>query len=175
MALSDVAKNSTRIVFVSSNAHAGAPGPDGVNWGDLDMKADNGVRANLVKYGQSKAMNIMHAHELARQHHAEGLVAVSVHPGALTTNLQRDLPFLINSVFRWFRHHPHEGAITELYAGLGPDVSTRMLEDGGNNGGYIIPWGKFAPGKDSIVRGLTERQTGERLWQTCDDMLKPYM
>ena len=174
-ALSDVQKNATRVVFVTSNAHAGGPAPDGVNWIDLDMKDRTGIKANILKYSQSKAMNVMHAHELTRRHHAQGLVAVSVHPGALSTNLQRDLPWFLNWFFRWFRHHPHEGAITELYAGLSGDVGATMLEDGGVNGGYVGPWGRFVPGKDHIFEGLANRGTGERLWSVSEDLLKEYM
>jgi NAD(P)-dependent dehydrogenase (short-subunit alcohol dehydrogenase family) len=99
------------VVWVTDNAHAGRLTPEGVNWGDLEMKDRMGMKANLMKYGQSKAMNVMFAYGMAHQHGKHGLAIVSVHTGALSTNLQMDLPFVLEIMFRGFRPPPWECVI----------------------------------------------------------------
>jgi retinol dehydrogenase-12 len=172
-----VAKFATRVIFVTSNAHSGSPLLDGVNWEDLNMPASEkvGIAWNLQRYGQSKAMNVMHAHELARRYGSQGLIVVSVHPGSLTTNLQQHLPWWLNAVFASSRYHPRFGALSELYAGFNSEIDTTMLEDGGMNGGYVLPWDRFGEGATHVFEGLTQRNTGDRLWKLCEEMLKDYM
>jgi len=38
-----------------------------------------------------------------------------------------------------------------------------MLGDGGRNGGYILPWGRFEDGSPHVVEGLVKRGTRKRL------------
>ena len=173
--LPGVPKNATRVIFVSSSGHRMSPKPDGVEWNDMDMKDKTGLQANLVKYGQSKTINIMHAHELARQYSSQGLIALSLHPGGLKTGLQRHYNGIINAIAQWLLYEPHYGALTELYAGLNPDVDTKMLEDGGTNGGYVLPWGRFGAGAAYVFDGLANRKTGERLWEVSEELTKAYM
>lgn len=173
----DVPKFATRVIFVTSNAHSAGPAPDGVNWEDLNLSTTNkvGIAWNLKRYGQSKAMNVMHAHELARRYASQGLIALSVHPGALKTNLQQNLSWWLNAIFASTRYPPRYGALSELYAGFNSEVDTTMIEDGGRNGGYVLPWGRFGQGASHVFEGLTERHTGERLWKMCEEMLREYM
>ncbi|KAI9716695.1 MAG: hypothetical protein M1812_005233 [Candelaria pacifica] len=170
-----VQRNATRVIFVSSSGHHLSPKPDGVNWDDLNMKSMTSAWANWMKYGQSKAMNAMHAHELARQYSSQGLISVSAHPGALRTNLGRSLPWWTDYILYFIHHPPHMGALTELYAGLNGDVDSKLLDDGGRNGAYILPWGRFADGSVHVFEGLTRRKTGEKLWSVCEGMLKEYI
>ncbi|KAI9699977.1 MAG: hypothetical protein M1836_002511 [Candelina mexicana] len=170
-----VQRNATRVIFVSSVGHHLSPKPDGVNWDDLNMKSMTSASANGMKYGQSKAMNVMHAHELARRYSSQGLVSLSLHPGALRTNLGRSLPWLVNYILTWIHYPAHFGALTELYAGFNEDVDSRMLEDGGRNGAYILPWGRFGDGSPRVFDGLTQRKTGEKLWSVCEELLKEYL
>ncbi|OCL10157.1 NAD(P)-binding protein [Glonium stellatum] len=172
---SAAAPGATRVIWLSSNAHAAAPSPDGVNWDDLDMHAQTGFPARFKRYGQSKAMNIMYAHEMARRYGPQGLVSLSVHPGSLRTTLQRDLPWAINALFDLRRSEPRFGGLVELFGGFASDVSTTMVEDGGRNGGYIVPWGKFEECAKYISSGLKKRKTGERLWDVSEEMVKEYL
>ncbi|KAL2219685.1 hypothetical protein M432DRAFT_662271 [Thermoascus aurantiacus ATCC 26904] len=173
----DVPRFATRVIFVTSNAHSSGPEPDGVNWEDLNLSTSGkvGTAWNLRRYGQSKAMNVMHAHELARRYASQGLIALSVHPGALKTQLQQHLPWWLDAIFASTRYPPRYGALSELYAGFNSEVDTTMLEDGGRNGGYVLPWGQFGEGAKHVFSGLTERNTGERLWKMCEEMLRDYM
>ncbi len=174
--LPGIQKNATRVIFVSSSGHHLSPKPDGVNWDDLNMSSKTSTGANWTKYGQSKAMNVMQAHELARRYSSEGLVSVSLHPGALRTNLTRSLPQLVQKLSSAIiLNPPHLGALTELYAGFTKDVDLKLIKDGGRNGAYVIPWGRFGEGSPHVFKGLTQRKTGERLWSVCEEMVKEYM
>jgi len=174
--LPDVKPFATRVIFVSSSGHRVAPKPDGVNWDDINMESKTGFKARGLKYGQSKAMNVMHARDFARRYGSQGLIALSLHPGALKTNLQRTAPGLYNAIFGWMRYHQHYGGLTELFAGLNQEIdSTKMLEDGGKNGSYILPFGRFGDGSRYVFEGLAKRKTGERLWKLCEELINEYI
>jgi retinol dehydrogenase-12 len=175
-ALPKTPARSVRSIFVSSSGHRASPAPDGVNWDDINLKEAVGLKGDVAKYGQSKAMNVMHAHELARRHGGK-IMALSLHPGSLHTGLQKSMPRWYNAIFGLLRHEPRFGALTELFAGLAPleDGDERMMEHGGKNGAYILPWGRFGAGSQTIFEGLAEKGTGERLWKVCEKMLKEYL
>jgi retinol dehydrogenase 12 len=118
--LPSIPKSATRIIFVSFSGHRASSTPDGFQWDDINLKSATGFRGHSLKYGQSKAMNVMHAHELAHKHNAQGLVSFSLHPGALTTGLQKNAPGWFNTIFDVLRHPPRFGELTELFAGLAP-------------------------------------------------------
>jgi len=172
-------KNSVRVIFVSSSAHRASPPPDGVAWDDinLDKTEKVGSRKEIERYGQSKAMNVMQAHEFARRYHDRGIISLSLHPGALSTGLQKHLPGWFNAVFGLLRKEPRFGALTELFAGIGDigEGEEKMLEQGGRNGSYILPWGRWGEGSKEVFEGLKERGTGERLWGICEEMVKEFM
>lgn len=85
--LPSVPKAATCIISVSSSGHRASSTPDGRQWDVTNLKSATGFRGHALGYGQSKAMNVMHAHELARKYNGQGLVSFSLHPGALTTGL----------------------------------------------------------------------------------------
>jgi retinol dehydrogenase 12 len=98
------------VIFVSSSAHRTSPKPDGVDWNDMEFSPKaSGFAALGGKYGRSKAMNVMHAHEFARRYGPQGLVSLSLHPGALKTNLQRYAPGIYNAIFALLRYPQHFG------------------------------------------------------------------
>lgn len=172
----DVRPFATRIIFVTSSGHRGAPKPDGVNWSDINMHSSGGIKGGILKYGQSKAMNVMFAHEIARRYGPEGLIALSLHPGSLKTNLQRYQSRFFKTVTSPLLYEQHFGALTELFAGLNDQIQdTKLLEDGGRNGSYVEPWGRWGKGAPHVFSALEERKTGERLWELCDGILKEYM
>lgn len=118
----------SRIVILSSCYHDRAMGREGaIDFDDphFERRPYDGWRA----YAQSKLANLLHAKELARQLEGSGVVAVSVHPGWVRTNLMR------HSMPRWMQYamrpvlrqlgmiEPWEGAQTSLYAALSPDVA----------------------------------------------------
>lgn len=50
-----------------------------------------------------------------------------------------------------------------------------MLEDGGRNGSYVLPWGRWGDDAKHVIEGMKERGTGDRLWGVCEEMVKGYM
>ncbi|RFU31686.1 hypothetical protein B7463_g4641, partial [Scytalidium lignicola] len=174
-ARADAKPNATRVIWVTSAGHRGAPKPDGVNWDDINMHDIEGIKGGMLKYGQSKTMNVMHAHEIARRYGKQGLVSVALHPGSLKTNLQRHQGFFFKNLTAPLLYPQIYGAYTELWAGLNEEVDTRMLEDGGKNGAYVQPWGRWGEGAEFVYEGLAKRETGERLWKLCETTLKEWM
>jgi NAD(P)-dependent dehydrogenase (short-subunit alcohol dehydrogenase family) len=166
--------NSVRIIFVSSSGHRAAPRPDGVCWDDINLlkSEKTGLKREVERYGQSKAMNVMHAHEFARRYGDKGIVSFSLHPGALSTGLQKNAPGWFNAIFGLLRKEPRYGALTELFAGL---VELNGEEKEERNGGYILPWGRWSKASKDIVEGLVKRESGDRLWRLCEGILENYM
>lgn len=128
--LLDVLKRSApaRIVNVSSCYHDTAMGRAGHIALD-DLNFERRRYDGWEAYAQSKLANVLHARALAQRLEGTGVVAVSVHPGWVRTNLIRaTMPrWIQDSVLRpLFRLggmiEPHEGAQTSLYALLAPEV-----------------------------------------------------
>ena len=172
--------NSVRVIWVSSSGHRASPMPDGVSWDNVNLEnGKTGMRMNIERYGQSKAMIVIQAHEFARLYHAygKGVVSLSLHPGALSTGLQKNAPRWFNTIFSVLRREPRFGALTELFAGIRPleKGKEQMLEDGGWNGGYILPFGVFGAGSKDVFDGILYRETGPRLWALCVELVKDFL
>ncbi|KAK4062429.1 hypothetical protein Trihar35433_9250 [Trichoderma harzianum] len=174
-ARSDTKPGHSRVVFVSSSGHRAAPKPDGVNWDDLNMHELGGFKGAMTKYPQSKAMLIMFAHEFARRFAAQGLLSLSLHPGSVKSEFQRNQPGFVKWLTSPLLYEQHYGGLTLLFAGFADVADTKMLEQGGKNGSYIEPWGQWGTGADYIFDGLVNRGTGERLWKLCEELLKEWM
>ncbi|KAK8915605.1 putative oxidoreductase [Metarhizium anisopliae] len=110
-------KNSVRVVWVSSSAIDLAP--SGVI--DFQNMAYDRDENAWVKYGRSKAGNVLHAVEFARRTEGEGIVSVK------------------------FMAYPAKfGAYTELFAGLHPDVTVEK------SGMFIAPWGRLVNARKDL-------------------------
>ena len=66
-------KDSVRVVWVSSSGAEVSSPKGGVDLNNLDYKVDKGM---WLKYGISKAGNVLHASELAKRAGAEGIISV---------------------------------------------------------------------------------------------------
>jgi NAD(P)-dependent dehydrogenase (short-subunit alcohol dehydrogenase family) len=131
-----------RIVTLSSTYHDVAQGREGhIDFNDLqfEKKPYDGWAA----YAQSKLANVLHAKELAQRLQGTGVVAVSVHPGWVRTNLARNtMPVWVqNTIARPVMRlagmiEPWEGAQASLYAALADDVVD-------HNGAYYSQLGLY--------------------------------
>lgn len=120
----------SRIVNLSSCFHDRAMGREGrIDFEDLhfERKKYDGWAA----YAQSKLANLLHAKHLAKRVSAQGITAVSVHPGWVRTQLIRSsMPVWVQDtvmrpVFRLGGMlEPWEGAQTTLYTLLAPEVTS---------------------------------------------------
>lgn len=78
-------EGEARIIFVSSALHANNKGIsfDDLNW---EKRKFSGMQA----YGESKLANILTANEIARRYGESGIIAHSVHPGGVKSNIYRN-------------------------------------------------------------------------------------
>ncbi|SCV67144.1 BQ2448_5790 [Microbotryum intermedium] len=135
----------SRVISTSSLAHEYAPtsAPNKV-W-EVDTFIGGEKRDAFIKkwgeygarsalYGQSKAGNIAHANYLGREYAGE-IVACSLHPGMINSELQRHLPGVVARIVRWMSYPMTMGALTQLKAGT-------ILTPEEINGKYYQPWGR---------------------------------
>ena len=118
---------NSRVVAVSSSIHT----MGSVHIGDYNLeKLESGYNP-LVAYAHSKTCNIWFANELERRYGAEGLHGLSVHPGAITTGLQKS----------------HD------------EASARMIEEVVANSEYVQrSWKSTGQGAASVVLAAVGKQ-----------------
>ena len=121
--LLDVIKKAapSRIINVSSMGHYGGK----INWDDIMAEKKYNL---MTQYTQSKLANVMFSKELQRRLKDDNVKAVSLHPGAVTTELTRyakekwyyNLIFSVfsNTVTNYFWKTPLQGAQTSLQCAL---------------------------------------------------------
>lgn len=87
-------RSIARVVVVASWEHTFSPTPL-VDWLRNDALIQNPEMFNTMQlYGLSKACNILFAREFNERYAASGIYAVSLHPGTVSTELFRDLPWI---------------------------------------------------------------------------------
>jgi NAD(P)-dependent dehydrogenase (short-subunit alcohol dehydrogenase family) len=131
-----------RVVNLSSCFHDQAMGKEGrIDFDDLMF--ERRPYDGWTSYAQSKLANVLHAKHLATRVGKAGVVAVSVHPGWVRTNLiKNSMPtWMQDYVLRPFLHlagmiEPWEGTQTTLYALLSPDVAA-------HNGAFFSQTGTY--------------------------------
>ncbi|PNP42054.1 hypothetical protein THARTR1_11201 [Trichoderma harzianum] len=69
---------------------------------------------------------------------------------------------------------PINGAYTELFAGLSPEVTLER------SGAWIQPWGRFSSQRPDLVEGSKSEDEGgtgiaERFWDWSEEQVNPFM
>ncbi|KAL6835567.1 short chain dehydrogenase reductase [Trichoderma sp. SZMC 28015] len=164
------APGSVRVIWVSSSATHRSP-PGGIDFDNMDYKKDIG---KWTKYGISKAGVYYYATQYAKVHRNDGIVSVSLHPGNLKTELQRHVSSLQMVVINMMVYPPINGAYTELFAGLAPEVTLEK------SGAWIQPWGRFSSQRPDLVEGSKSKAEGgtgiaEKFWEWSEEQVKPFM
>ncbi|KAH9206735.1 short-chain dehydrogenase [Leptodontidium sp. 2 PMI_412] len=162
---------TVRVVWTSSSSAETFSPPNGVDLSNLDYKTD---KSAWHKYGVSKAGNLFHSMEFAKKYGKDGIISVSLNPGNLRTELQRNVPGLMRKIFYFVSHTAIHGAYTELFAGLSPDVTPDK------NGAWIVPWGRYMPlRKDLEAARKTETEGGTgvaaKFWDWSEEQVKAYL
>ena len=124
--------NTVRVVWVSSSG-AEMFAEEGVAISEETLRDFATVKAN--RYGLSKAGNWLHAVEFAKRHRADGIVSIPLNPGNLRSELFRDSGVGLKFLARTVGYPVVNGAYTELFAGLSPDVT---LDNSGEWGEYRL-------------------------------------
>lgn len=114
------ASSPSRIVNVSSEGHR----IGGIYKNDLMSEKSY---SKYKAYGQSKLANILFSRELSKKLEGSGVTVNSCHPGVVKTELGRHMnetvrKFIIKPLFEPFFKTPWEGAQTQIYLALDPDL-----------------------------------------------------
>ncbi|KAJ7116048.1 hypothetical protein C8R44DRAFT_675607 [Mycena epipterygia] len=132
----------------------------------LDDKKRKKAGAQAL-YALSKFGFVTYSAELARRYDAQGLVAISLHPGVIKTDLHRHMTGPLGAVVSFLEqtvlHDVSYGALTQLYAGT--TVQGAQL-----NGKYLIPWARL--GKPHPAS--QEPKLGTELWEWLEEQVKPF-
>ncbi|KAL6913634.1 hypothetical protein ACHAPO_003375 [Fusarium lateritium] len=169
-----LASEAPRVVSVSSNGHRLGP----IRWGDPNFS--NGDLYNRWSaYGQSKTANMLFAISLAEKLGSRGLLAYSLHPGAiLETSLANHLGNLDSLIeadramgdpWGWVDWStvpvtPEVGAATHVFAAFDPD-----LKD--HNGAYLLDCRLADPFADTVRPWATSSTEAELLWRLSEKMV----
>ncbi|KAH7137744.1 WW domain-containing oxidoreductase [Dactylonectria macrodidyma] len=144
----------SRVVSVSSIAH----NESGIRFHDLNFEKE--PHNPWLAYGQSKTANIYLANEIERRHGAKGLHALSLHPGAIFTNLTNhmDVSGWVSSMTEEAKNDlksAPQGAATTIYAALSKEWE-------GRGGKYLSNCAVEPP--ISADRSWQEGATGHAAW-----------
>ncbi|MEH1030508.1 SDR family NAD(P)-dependent oxidoreductase [Micromonospora profundi] len=161
------AADGARIVSVSSAAHLRSP----VVFDDIQF--DSREYEPWQAYGQSKTANVLFAVEASRRWADDGILANSLTPGAIKTNLQRYVSeeelnrMRAGNAAAW--KTVEQGAATSVLVAASPlldGVGGRYFED-------CQEAGPAQPGERRGVAGYAlDPEAAERLWQVSTDLLK---
>jgi len=125
---------------------------------DFEDLARGGSRDPNRNCGASKVGNWLLTVERARLYGGEGIVSGVQNPGNLRSDVWRHLPRLMAMMLRPLLYEARMGALTELYAGLSGEIGV------GENGRYIIPWGRLQEGspRGEIIEAMKGEEDGGR-------------
>ncbi len=130
-----VASGPGRIVNVASTGHYRAKG---IDWDAV--RRPTVTRTAFDEYCVSKLANVLHAQELGRRLEGTGVTTYSLHPGAIASDVWREVPFGLRQVMKLFMKSTEQGARTSLYCATSPDVA-------GDTGRYYDDQREKAPSK----------------------------
>ncbi|PCH40330.1 NAD(P)-binding protein [Wolfiporia cocos MD-104 SS10] len=109
-------------------------------------------------YAQSKLANAVMAQELSRRYGAQGILSLSVDPGAVRTDLQRHVKetqgSIADAIIKPMLRPPSFGALSQLWAGTMPEVLK-------HNGAYVVPTAKVAECRAEAY----DPEIGRKLWE----------
>jgi NAD(P)-dependent dehydrogenase (short-subunit alcohol dehydrogenase family) len=149
--------SDVRIVSVSSVGHNLAPDFETI----LDQEKLKKVNSN-IRYGASKAANILFAAELGRRY--PSITSVSVHPGVIMTDLYASMnersavAALGHKLMGCVGTSVPQGAYNQLWAAAGAKKEELT------NGAYYVPVGNLK----SQNRFSSSEDMGKRLWEWTD-------
>lgn len=166
-----VPPNTVRVIFLSSfAAELFAEKNVGVDMDNLDYRTD---KPSKYRYGISKAADWGYAVELSRRYRGEGVIALGVNPGNLRSELFRHQSRAFRLLTGPANYPIVNGAYTELWAGLSPEV---MVDKAG---GYVAPFGRFHRVRRDLEAATKSEAEGgngtfERFWGWSEEQVSKY-
>lgn len=176
-AASDTNAN-VRVSWAGSAASFMSPPRGGVAWNPDGKDLKDAYEDPQAVYGITKAANWWLANEFgARYGDADGVLHNAYNPGNLVSELQRTTAEVMGRVMHWIIvnllcYPVINGAYTELYAGLSPELTLK----GGDQGAWIVPWGRKSEMRKDF---LEERRKGKdglgaKVWEWCEGIVREY-
>ncbi|KAI9658692.1 MAG: Rab geranylgeranyltransferase [Bathelium mastoideum] len=166
------AKDSVRVVWVSSlGTEIVGEKSYGLSLNYLNYWP---ALSPLERYGISKAGSWLHGVEFAKRYQADGVVSISCNPGHLRSDLYREGSFLFKAVLSaTLLHPPVNGAYTELFAGLSPELTMD------NTGEYVVPWGRLYPIRPDLLDATKSEKEGgndhaKKFWDWSEEQVREY-
>lgn len=106
----------SRVISVSSMLH---------KKGEIDFDSIKGYKKynSQAAYNGSKLANVVFAVELAKRLEGSGVTSNVLHPGAVSTDIIRDLPWIIRKVIGLIFISPEKGALTHIMLASDPALS----------------------------------------------------
>ncbi len=155
-----------RVVHVGSAAAYLRVPEGGIDFGSLRGEKPF---SRMEKYGQSKLANILFSLHLSRVLEGTGTTSNAIHPGVVHTNIARSYPGWFQAVFDTvgplFMKTPAEGAATQVYVAIHPDVA-------GVSGAYFENCNPVIVAGDSY---LHDGELAEKLWQVSLQMVDGFV
>ncbi|KAL3864927.1 hypothetical protein ACJMK2_006571 [Sinanodonta woodiana] len=154
--LLDLLKKSapSRIVNVSSIGH---------KFGSIEfdnLKAEKWY-SKMYFYGNTKLANILFTRELARRLEGTGVSCYVLHPGAVGTDLFRDMPFYMRIPTMYFNYYicktPEQGAQTSIYCAVSEEVE-------GKSGKYYMDCRE----SDELSPKAQDDAVAKKLWEISE-------
>ncbi len=165
------AADGARIVSVSSSGHLRSP----VIFDDLDFRFRD--YEPWAGYGQAKTANVLLAVEATRRWSGEGIVANSLMPGGIVTNLQRHIDpermerMRSESGGKIRFKTPEQGAATSVLLAASPHVAGvggRYFED--CNEAPVVDR-RTEPGVGGVAPYALDPANAERLWEVSLELI----
>jgi NAD(P)-dependent dehydrogenase (short-subunit alcohol dehydrogenase family) len=142
----------SRIVTVASAAQAHRP----IDFDDLQSeKKYRGYTA----YAKTKLMNVMFTYELSARLAGSGVTANCVHPGAVATDMLRQIPWWLYGLISPFLLTPEQGAAAPVYLASSPELE-------GVSGDYFVR----ERAKPSSLPSY-DADTRKRLWELSEELI----
>ncbi|KAJ6440731.1 short-chain dehydrogenase protein [Purpureocillium lavendulum] len=167
-------RDTVRVVWVSSSAAEGVRLSSPATFMET-LLPRIGDASQLDQYSLSKLGNYLHAAEYAARHGSDGVLSVSLNPGALDSEFWRTQGSLTTWLLRrTLLYPPVYGAYTSLFAGFSPEVTAEK------SGSYIAPWGQlWKVSKDMVDAARTTSQGGtgvaREFWEWSEKQVEPYI
>ncbi|KAH8815975.1 hypothetical protein F5884DRAFT_818159 [Xylogone sp. PMI_703] len=151
-------KDSVRIVWTSSWLAESMSPKGGIDFKELELSAEARKDSNFY-YATSKVGNWMLAHECARRYGNDGIISIVQNPGNLNSLIYKHVPRYTMALLKLVLHDSKLG-----------DIGAE------ENGGLVIPWGRFLKRhfREDIYKALDEGK-GREFWSWCEDQWQPYI
>lgn len=164
--------NTVRVVFLSSFAADIFTDKNTiVDMANLDFHTDKEAK---YRYGTSKAGDWIYGFELSKRYKAEGIIGLGVNPGNLKSGLFRHQGAVFRALTDPVNYPIVNGAYTELWAGLSPEVT---LEKAGS---LVNPFGRFGQIRrdwEQATKSEAEGGNGttEKFWQWSEEQVSKFV